>query len=63
MNRKITFITLLTVLLMVSSCKLPYRVTSVQRTRILVDSRYDAKPDAAAAEFLKPYKHVVDSIM
>ena len=63
MNRKTTFITLLAVLMVASSCKSHYEVASVQRTRILVDSRYDAKPDAAAAEFLKPYKHVVDSIM
>ena len=28
-----------------------------------MDSRYDIQPDAQAAEFLKPYKHVVDSIM
>ena len=35
----------------------------MQRSRILVDARYDANPDEQAAEFLKPYKHVVDSIM
>ena len=63
MNRKTLFITSLSVLMMVCSCKSHYKVASVQRTRILVDSRYDAKPDAEAAEFLKPYKHVVDSIM
>lgn len=40
-----------------------YAVTDVSRTRILVDSRYDAAPDSAATEFLKPYKHAVDSIM
>ena len=63
MNRKTLFITSLSVLMMVCSCKSHYEVASVQRTRILVDSRYDTKPDAEAAEFLKPYKHVVDSIM
>ena len=63
MNRKTIFITLLAVLMMASSCKSHYEVASVQRTRILVDSRYDANPDAAAADFLKPYKHVVDSVM
>ena len=35
----------------------------MQRSRILVDSRYDARPDQEAADFLKPYKHVVDSVM
>ncbi len=29
----------------------------------MVDSRYDKTPDAKAAEFLKPYKHAVDSVM
>ena len=47
----------------VVSCRSHYQVASVQRTRIVVDSRYDATPDARAAEFLKPYKHMVDSIM
>ena len=50
-------------LLMLASCKSHYQVTSVERSRIVVDSRYDVQPDAQAAEFLKPYKHVVDSIM
>ena len=48
---------------MVSSCRSHYEVASVQRTRIIVDSRYDAQPDGAAADFLKPYKHKVDSAM
>ena len=48
---------------MLSSCRSHYQVASVQRTRIVVDSRYDVQPDQQAAEFLKPYKHVVDSIM
>lgn len=38
-------------------------VASVERSRILVDSRYDAAPDAEAAEIIEPYRHVVDSIM
>ena len=50
-------------LAMLASCKQHYEVVSVQRSRILVDSRYDANPDAGAAAFLQPYKHVVDSVM
>lgn len=50
--------------LAVSSCVSGgYEVTGVSRTRILVDSRYDAEPDSAALRFIAPYKHVVDSIM
>jgi len=62
MNKKTVFVALMP-LLMLASCKSHYEVASVQRTRIVVDARYDARPDAAAVEFLKPYKHVVDSIM
>ncbi len=40
-----------------------YQLTSVERTRIIVDSRYDENPDEAAAKFLAPYKRVNDSIM
>ena len=34
-----------------------------ERTRLLVDSRYDAAPDSAMAAFMAPYAKVVDSIM
>lgn len=40
-----------------------YKVTKVQRSRILVDKRFDQNPDAQAAVFIAPYKHKVDSIM
>lgn len=63
MNRKTTIIALLAGVLMATSCRTHYEVAGVQRTRIVVDERYDAQPDAQAAEFLKPYKHIVDSIM
>ena len=40
-----------------------YQLEGVERTRIIVDSRYDAETDADAAAFLAPYKRVNDSIM
>lgn len=40
-----------------------YQLVSVERTRIIVDSRYDQQPDEAAVKFLEPYKRVNDSIM
>ncbi|MBQ8487139.1 MAG: 5'-nucleotidase C-terminal domain-containing protein [Prevotella sp.] len=49
--------------LMLSSCTSHYQLANVERTRIVVDSRYDQKPDEAAARFIAPYKHQVDSIM
>lgn len=40
-----------------------YQLTGVERTRIIVDSRYDQNPDEAAAKFIAPFKRVNDSIM
>ena len=61
--KKTTAIYLLMPMLLLASCKQHYEVTSMQRSRILVDARYDAQPDQKAADFLKPYKHQVDSVM
>ena len=61
--KKTTAIYLLMPMLLLSSCKQHYEVASMQRSRILVDARYDAQPDQKAADFLKPYKHQVDSVM
>jgi 2',3'-cyclic-nucleotide 2'-phosphodiesterase (5'-nucleotidase family) len=60
---KRTTIYLLMSMLLLASCKQHYEVASMQRSRVLVDSRYDARPDQKAADFLKPYKHQVDSVM
>jgi 2',3'-cyclic-nucleotide 2'-phosphodiesterase (5'-nucleotidase family) len=49
-------------MLLTGACKSHYKVVSVERTRLVVDSRYDA-PNAQAMEFLKPYKAKVDSVM
>ena len=46
-----------------SSCASRYVLTSVSRQRILIDSRYDAQPDAEATAFMTPYKQKVDSVM
>ena len=49
--------------LLFSACKSHYRLTKVERTRVLVDKRYDAHPVAEASAFLEPFKNQVDSIM
>lgn len=49
--------------LLATSCTTHYQVTDVTRSRVVVDKRYDATPDAEAWAFLAPYKHDVDSIM
>lgn len=53
----------MTVTVMLTACKHHYEVAGIQRSRILIDARYDANPDQRAAEFLKPYRHKVDSVM
>ena len=64
MMKKTLFISMVGALLLsATACKSHYRLTDVTRTRILVDSRYDAHPDAQAAQFLAPYKQQVDEVM
>ena len=53
----------LSAMLMGTGCASHYELASVKRTRILVDSRYDAAPDAAAAKFMETYKNRVESAM
>ena len=63
MYRKTVYLVGLSAMLMGTGCASHYELASVKRTRILVDSRYDAAPDVAAAKFMEPYKHRVDSVM
>ncbi|MBP5338649.1 MAG: 5'-nucleotidase C-terminal domain-containing protein [Prevotella sp.] len=46
-----------------AGCRQHYELASVSRSRLVVDSRYDAQADAGAATFLAPYKQKVDSVM
>lgn len=62
MKKNVLFVLVVSQLLLLS-CKSHYQMTGIERTRILVDSRYDAIPNAEAEAFLAPYKHVVDSMM
>ena len=63
MNRIKLFLVPVSLLILFAACSTHYKVVGVERTRVLIDSRYDVKPDAKAAEFLAPYKLVVDSMM
>lgn len=64
MKRTPIFMAMMAVLVMaVSACRSHYEVAGIQRSRILIDSRYDAPMDAQTDAFLSPYKHVVDSVM
>lgn len=46
-----------------SGCSTHYQLVGIERTRIVMDKRYDRQPDGAVAEFLAPYKQKVDSLM
>lgn len=63
MNIKHLFLSGMALLTIAGCAPKHYQLTSMERTRIIVDSRYDQNPDAAAAAFLAPYKRVNDSIM
>lgn len=62
-RRKIAGLGLCLLLSVQWACTSHYVLSDVSRTRLLVDNRYDVAPDAAAMEFLDPYKRQVDSIM
>ena len=40
-----------------------YHLTGVERSRIIIDDRYDQNPDEKAIAFLAPFKKVNDSVM
>ena len=63
MDKRRIFYASLVSLLMVSCAPKQYHFAGVERTRIIVDSRYDNNPDEAAVKFLEPFKKVNDSIM
>lgn len=56
-------VALASLMMMTTACKSHYKVVSVERSRIVIDDRYDKNPDQQAIDFLKPYKQKVDSVM
>ena len=63
MYRKTIYLFGLSALLMATGCASHYELSGIQRTRVLVDKRYDAAPSAEAVKFMEPFKHKVDSVM
>ncbi len=47
----------------IASCSTGVTVTKMERTRMVIDSRYDGRETAEVKEFMAPYTAVVDSIM
>ena len=57
MNKQTVILSLATASLIATSCaQHQYSVADVQRTRIVIDQRYDKNPDSDATAFLAPYK-------
>ena len=56
MYKKTVYLSGLTAVLALTGCASHYELAGIQRTRVLVDSRYDATPDAEAAKFMEPFK-------
>ena len=63
MNKKQIFLGVFVPMLMLSCASKHYQIVGIERTRVIVDSRYDEHPDESAARFIAPYKRVNDSIM
>lgn len=63
MNKSKQILFGMTLAMVLNSCHTPYHLSGIERSRILVDSRYDAQPDARATAFMAPYKQQVDSVM
>ena len=63
MNKKQYLLSVFAILMMFSCAPKHYHVTSVERSRIIIDSRYDQHPDEKAIAFMAPYKRVNDSVM
>lgn len=63
MNKTCIFSASIASLLLLSCAPKHYQLSDIERTRIIVDSRYDQNPDEASVKFLEPFKRVNDSIM
>ena len=64
MNKQFVILSLATAALLATSCaQHQYSMADIQRSRIVIDQRYDANPDKEATAFLAPYKQKVDEIM
>lgn len=49
--------------IMATSCRSHYEMTGLERTRILIDNRYDSGINEEDNNFMRPYKQKVDSMM
>ena len=62
MRKNIIYLGLVASMLLSAACS-SYKVTGVQRTRTLIDARYDKPLDSGVAAFMQPYTAEVDKLM
>ena len=62
MRKNIIYLGLAASMLLSAACS-SYKVTGVQRTRTLIDARYDKPLDSGVAAFMQPYTAEVDKLM
>ena len=60
MNRRNVFLSILITAVTLCGCGARYAVTGMERSRVLIDKRYDAANDAELQAFIAPYKQRVD---
>ncbi len=63
MRLKLLSLSLLSLLVWCGACTSHYELAGIDRTRVLIDNRFDARPDAQAAAFIMPYQAKVDSMI
>lgn len=63
MKNKTSIGALLLLAACLSSCSTRYELSDISRSRILIDKRYDAHPNATAEAFISPYRAEVEQKM
>ncbi len=63
MNKQHCSTAILAAALVLGACSTGHELAGVSRSRLVVDSRYDTRPDARAEAFTAPYRRQVDSLM
>ncbi|MCR4810789.1 MAG: 5'-nucleotidase C-terminal domain-containing protein [Prevotella sp.] len=63
MKISIRIFALIAVAAMVVGCTTHYQIAGVERSRILINNRFDNEPNAQGTAFLAPFKAQVDEVM
>lgn len=63
MNQKTFLFGLMGMVAVVTSCSSSYQLAGIDRSRIVIDRRYDATHDKVVEMLMRPYKEDIDSLM